>query len=306
MVNELTNPDLEIKINDWVIPNPILVSPGTIGFTNSLIKRALRSGVGGVFTDPISQSKNEEIGNPTTVAITGGFITTRQKNSLEITELKDEIINLNDDLKRVIVSIDSEQKLNQIKKIISSFENLPIGGFNIIFNREKQDKEKHEENIEKKRSLFKELRNITKKTIIVSFQYDEREIKKIGKICEETGINAIVINITPDGMLIDIENRIPILSSKNGKIIGNSVKPIGVNTIYFLYKEVNIPLIVCGGIMTGEDAIEYILAGATGVQIDAGLSNGFSIFVEIENSIFKYLKNHNLNSLTKIIGGAHG
>ena len=119
MVNELTNPDLEIEINDWVIPNPILVSPGTIGFTNSLIKRALRSGVGGVFTDPISQSKNEEIGNPTTVAITGGFITTRQKNSLEITELKDEIINLNDDLKRVIVSIDSEQKLNQIKRYLT-------------------------------------------------------------------------------------------------------------------------------------------------------------------------------------------
>ena len=58
--------------------------------------------------------------------------------------------------------------------------------------------------------------------------------------------------------------------------------------------------------MTGEDAIEYILAGATGVQIDAGLSNGFSIFVEIQNSIFRYLKNHNLNSVTEIIGGVHG
>jgi dihydroorotate dehydrogenase (NAD+) catalytic subunit len=98
----------------------------------------------------------------------------------------------------------------------------------------------------------------------------------------------------------------PVLSNKVGGYSGKAIKPIGVRCVYDISKNVNIPVIGVGGITTGEDAIEYILAGASAVQIGSAIYyRGMNVFQKICNEIEIWMKQHSYTKLSDLIGAAH-
>ena len=112
----------------------------------------------------------------------------------------------------------------------------------------------------------------------------------------------VAIN-TVRGMAINLENHMPILSNLVGGYSGPGIKPIGVRAVYEISKEVNIPIIGCGGIICGEDLIEYILAGASAVEIGSAIYyRGTDVFRKISKESSEWLHKHGYNSLKEIIG----
>jgi dihydroorotate dehydrogenase (NAD+) catalytic subunit len=106
-------------------------------------------------------------------------------------------------------------------------------------------------------------------------------------------------------MVIDIENRIPVLSNKVGGLSGKSIKPIAVRSVYEISENVGIPVIGCGGIFCWEDAIEFMLAGASAVQLGSVIAcQGMRIFGTITRGIKRYLERKNL-TLLEVRGLAH-
>ncbi|AAT42760.1 dihydroorotate dehydrogenase [Picrophilus oshimae] len=117
--------------------------------------------------------------------------------------------------------------------------------------------------------------------------------------------DALVLINTLKAMKIDINARMPVLSNIYGGLSGRSIKPVGIRYVYEVSRELKIPVIGVGGIENYEDAIEYIMAGASAVEIGTGIyRHGKKIFSEITNGILNFMKENNIESLSEIRGCA--
>ncbi|WDP90261.1 MAG: dihydroorotate dehydrogenase [Desulfobacter sp.] len=132
------------------------------------------------------------------------------------------------------------------------------------------------------------------------------DIAAIAKACEEAGADAIcAINTAGPGMIIDIESQMPVLDFKKGGLSGPMIKSIAVRCVYDIYKAVSIPIIGLGGITTGKDAIEIIMAGASLVGMGTAVRyRGITAFNKVNKEIDDWLAAHN-TTMDEIRGAAH-
>ena len=133
------------------------------------------------------------------------------------------------------------------------------------------------------------------------------DIGAIAKACEDGGADAIcAINTAGPGMVIDIESRMPVLAFKKGGLSGPMIKPIAVRCVYDIYRAVKIPIIGLGGITTGEDAVEMLMAGASLVGMGTAVRyRGMTVFNQVNKELETWLSAHN-TTLEQICGAAHG
>ena len=142
--------------------------------------------------------------------------------------------------------------------------------------------------------------------VFVKISPNLADVTKIAQSAERGGADAIVAINTLKAMKIDIETRRPILSNKIGGYSGKAIKPIGIRCVFEIYKKVNIPIIGVGGISTGEDVIEYIMAGASAVQIGSAVySREINVFKKICIEIKNWMKTNNYKKLDELIGVAN-
>ena len=107
-------------------------------------------------------------------------------------------------------------------------------------------------------------------------------------------------------MKIDIELKMPVLSNKIGGYSGKAIKPIGIRSVFEIYEHTSVPIIGVGGVTDGKDAIEYIMAGASAVQIGTGVySRGIDVFKKICNEMEEWMKKHQYSSIEELRGVAH-
>jgi dihydroorotate dehydrogenase (NAD+) catalytic subunit len=132
------------------------------------------------------------------------------------------------------------------------------------------------------------------------------DIKEIAHAAEKGGADAITAINTASGMAIDIDTRSPILANKIGGISGPALKPIAVRCVYEIYEEVKIPIIGTGGVTFGKDAIEMIMAGATGIGIGSAVYyRGNEAFKKICKEMDTWMKKNKVKNLNEIRGIAH-
>lgn len=147
----------------------------------------------------------------------------------------------------------------------------------------------------------------TNKPIIVKLSPNVTSIVEIAKAVEEAGADAINMgNTLGPGMVIDTHFRKPVLANKMGGVSGPAMKPITVKNVWQIYQNTNLPIIATGGVLTGNDAIEMILAGATLVGVGSGVYyRGIDIFQKINTEIQAYMEKEGVKDLNQLIGGAH-
>jgi dihydroorotate dehydrogenase (NAD+) catalytic subunit len=130
-------------------------------------------------------------------------------------------------------------------------------------------------------------------------------LMQIVQAAEKTGADAIVAINTVKAMKIDLETKHPVLANKTGGYSGKAIKPIGVRCVYDIAQAVDIPIIGVGGITTGEDAIEYFMAGASAVQIGSAVYyRGPDVFKSVCEEIKTWMKNHGYTTIKELIGAA--
>ena len=145
----------------------------------------------------------------------------------------------------------------------------------------------------------------TDKPVYVKLSPNVTNIVEIAKAVEEAGADGLVMINTLLGLSLDLEKRKPILANVTGGLSGPAVKPVALRMVYQVYKEVNIPIIGVGGISTAEDVLEFLLAGASAVEIGtANLVNPF-ICKEIIEDLPRAMEKYGFINIRKIIGGAH-
>ncbi|MBQ3547098.1 MAG: dihydroorotate dehydrogenase [Clostridia bacterium] len=154
-------------------------------------------------------------------------------------------------------------------------------------------------------AVTKAVKKVTDKPVIIKLSPNVTDIVEIAKACESEGADGISLINTLLGMKINLKTKKPVLANKMGGFSGPAVKPVAVRMVYQVYDAVKIPIIGMGGVMTAEDVIEFMLAGATAVQVGAAnLVNPFACR-DIINMLPKTMEKYGIKDLNDIIGGAH-
>jgi dihydroorotate dehydrogenase (NAD+) catalytic subunit len=187
------------------------------------------------------------------------------------------------------------QKLEQLKDIKAielniSCPNVKAGGMAFGINRKSA------------RDATRAVRDVCTKTLIVKLSPNVTSIADMARVVEDEGADAVSLVNTFLGMAINAETRKPILGTITGGLSGPAIKPIALRMVWDVYKAVKVPVIGMGGIMNTADAIEFILAGSTAIQVGTANFIDPAVSVKILDGIEEYMQRHQISSIEELIG----
>ncbi len=152
------------------------------------------------------------------------------------------------------------------------------------------------------KEVTSKVRKVLNKPLIVKLTPNVSNIAEIAKGAEDGGADGVSLINTLLGMKIDIEKRKPVLANNTGGLSGPAIRPVAVRMVYEVAQAVNIPILGMGGIVNGEDAIEFMLAGASAISIGAGNFQDPYTSINTIKQIEEYMEKHNIENISDIVG----
>lgn len=151
-------------------------------------------------------------------------------------------------------------------------------------------------------SVVKAVRKVWPRTMIVKLSPNVTSIADIAKACEAAGADSVSLINTLMGMAVDIEKRRPLLSIRTGGLSGPAVKPVALRMVYDVAHAVKIPVVGLGGIMNARDAIEFIMCGATAIEIGTANFIDPTVTIKVRDGINRWLDDHHIKDVNEIVG----
>ena len=271
------------------------------------IKRILSSGAGGIVTKSIGLKEKKGYPNPTLIELEHGILNAMGLPNPGIKNFKEEISELKKIEKPIIASIYGSNA-KEFKELSKKMEEY--GAHAVELNLSCPHAKGLGLEIGSDKKLVKDIVSSVKKTIkipvFVKISSNMINLIEISKEIEKSKADAIVAINTVKAMKIDIELKKPVLSNIIGGYSGPAIKPIGIRCVYEIYKNTKIPIIGCGGIINGFDAIEYFMAGASAIEIGSAIYyREIDVFNKINNEIRQWMKKNKYINLKQLIGAAH-
>lgn len=303
---------LETAVGNLKLRNPLILASGVLGTSFSTLKRVYEAGIGAVVTKSIGPRSRSGNPNP---SVFGLHEIRSLINSVGLANpgykvFREDLDILIEENVQTIVSIFGENK-SEFLEVLNGLKDLPIQAFEINLSCPNTDKGGSQIGTDPDmvQDIISSLRKQTSIPIWTKLTPNVSDIVEIANAAIKGGTNALVAINTLNAMVIDIHTRMPILGYKRGGLSGAAIKPVGVRYVYDLYEQLGekVQIIGVGGITRGEDVIEYMLAGASAVQIGTALGVAYPENIVKFNlmKIEKYLNENQFSSITEIIGGAH-
>lgn len=289
------------------LENPTILASGILGYTVDSFRRVELEGAGAIVTKSIGLVPRDGYENPTIVQLNSGLINAMGLPNPGIDYYINEIIHAKDLLEiPLIVSVygyqPDEYAIIAKKAVNAGADAIEL---NVSCPHVKETGMEIGQNPKILTKVIKSVKKIISKPVIVKLSPNVSDIVAIGKCAVAAGADALTAINTLRAMAIDIETSQPILSNKIGGLSGPPIKSIAIRCVYELYENLKIPIIGCGGITNWKDAVEFILAGASAIQIGTGIaSKDLAIFKAINQGILKYLKKKD-RSISEIVGLSH-
>jgi len=297
--------DLTVKLAGLTLRNPTMLASGILGISSSLLSRVYEAGAGCVVTKSIGLDKRIGYSNPCILEVTGGYLNAMGLPNPGINQFLEELEELKGKNVPTIVSIfgEDEDKFAAIAHVV---EEKGAMGIELNISCPHAEVINIGQSPEITTRVIKTVRNAVSLPIFVKLTPNVTDIVEIACAAEAAGADGLTAINTVRAMAIDIHSRTPILGNRYGGLSGPAIKPIAIRCIYDIYEHVKIPLIGVGGITSWQDAIEFMLAGATAIQVGTGIRyHGLTIFKEICDGISNYLTEEQFSNLSEIIGSAH-
>lgn len=298
---------MTIQFLGKTLKNPMVLASGVLGNSKDILERVHENGCGLVTMKSIGPEPRDGHKNPTVIDLGQGMINAVGLPSPGYLNMKNEWQDLDKRDFPLIASVygGSVKEYQMVAEFVSS-KNPDFIEINISC----PNSEKHGMifgiNRQSSQDVVSAVKKVINVPLIVKLTPQAPDIGDIAKACEDAGADAIcAINTVGPGMVIDIESAMPVLAFKKGGLSGPMIKPIAVRCVFDIYKAVNIPIIGLGGITTGEDAIEIIMAGASLVGIGSAVRyRGIDVFQKVSDEMNAWLSHRNL-SIEDIKGAAH-
>jgi len=297
---------LSVDIDEITLRNPTMLASGILGISQSIFERLYDENIGGIVTKSISVEPMKGYPNPTIIPLSGGSYLNAVGLSNPGVNAFSEELSQNKNIPIFISLVGSSEK--DFAKMIKVFDSLNIIGYEINLSCPHVSKMGMEvgDDPEAVSKIVSTVRKNTKKPISVKVGVGSVDVIELARTAIDAGANIITAINTLRAMSIDVETMMPILSNRIGGLSGTAIKPIGIRCVYEISKNLKVPVIGCGGISTWQDVVEYMLAGASAVQIGSVLgSAGPGIFNNITKDLKKYIERKGIMKISEIVGIAH-
>ena len=297
--------DLKININGLEFKNPVLTASGTFGYGPEFEDFIDIGQLGGIIVKGTTLEHREGNAYPRMAETPSGMLNAVGLQNKGIDYFIQHIYpNIKKYNTNIIINVSGsklEDYLAVIEKI-NDLDRIPAIELNISCPNVKQGGMAFGTSCASAAEITKAARKVCNKTLIVKLSPNVTDITSIAKSVEAEGADSVSLINTLLGMAIHAETRKPVLSTITGGLSGPAVKPVALRMVWQVAKAVKIPIIGLGGIMTATDAIEFLLAGATAVQIGTANFIDPQISVKIVQGIEQYLARHKFTSVKEIIG----
>jgi dihydroorotate dehydrogenase (NAD+) catalytic subunit len=295
------------KLIGLKLASPTILASGILGYTGLSLLSVIEAGAGAVITKSMGLKPREGYPNPTVVQTSCGLLNAMGLPNSGINHFKEEIEQLKKIEVPTIISIYgySVEEFCSVAKTA-----VQIGADALELNVSCPHIERAGAEIGCDplllTNIVREVKKKVCKPIITKLTPNVTNISDLAKVVEKAGADAITAVNTFKAMAIDAETCRPILANKYGGLSGPAVKPMAMRCVYDIYRSVDIPIIGCGGISSWQDAVEFMLAGASAVQIGTAIAyKGIGIFDSVNMGIESYLKRKGFKNINEIVGLAH-
>ncbi len=301
--------DLSVDLGGIKLKNPTILASGVLGLDVAVLRRVTQGGAGAVTIKSLTSSPRKGHNNPILIeAAQGVFMNAVGYANKGIEHGVEEFKKWDGDTPLIgsIVASDADEFARLTEKI----QEAPIDALEIVLSCPHTPGYgllAGQGSPEATAAITKAVRNKTKLPLSVKLSPSIPAIGEVAKAAESAGADIINMgNTVGPGMRIDINRASPTLAFKIGGMSGPAIKPITIRSVYDLYQAVKIPIIATGGIMTGEDAIEAVMAGATAVGIGTGIYyRGLYVFKKVCEEIEEWIKKNKYKNLISLKGIAH-
>jgi len=295
-------PDISTEVGTIKIERPAMLASGILGISLDVFDRLYKDGAGAVVTKSLSKEPWEGYPNPTVVGVKTGYLNAVGLSNPGAPYFA-KMISLNKTVPIIVSLVGSIPE--DFVFMIKQFENVKILGYELNLSCPHVEKVGLEvgDDPELVHKIVKSVKSQSQVPVIAKVGLGSSDYLETVRIACESGVDAITAINTVRAMAIDVETTRPILSHKIGGLSGPAIKPIAVRCVYEISSKFDIPVIGCGGVSNWEDAIEFILAGASAVQIGSALVDKWvGVFSEINSGISKYMEKKNFSKIKEMVG----
>lgn len=297
--------NLNVKINDLLLKNPVMTASGTFGYGLEFQDFVPLNQIGGIIVKGTTLHPREGNDYPRMVETAQGMLNCvgLQNKGVDyfIEHIYPEIKNIDTNM-IVNVSGNSPEAYAETAARLDALEGIPAIEVNISCPNVKEGGMAFGVTCGGAATIVKAVRQHYHKTMIVKLSPNVTDISSIARACEDEGADSVSLINTLMGMAIDIEHRCPKLSIRTGGLSGPAVKPVALRMVNDVARSVRIPVVGLGGISTAEDAIEFLMAGATAIQIGTANFLDPQITIKVRDGINDWLDRHGCQSVSEIIG----
>lgn len=297
--------DLKVNIGKLELKNPVMTASGTFGYGPEYADFVELSEIGGVIVKGTTLNPRQGNDYPRMAETASGMLNCvgLQNKGVDYfcEHIYPEIKGIDTNM-IVNVSGSSPEDYAECAARIDALDNIPAIELNISCPNVKDGGMAFGVTCAGAASVVKAVRQRYHKTMIVKLSPNVTDIAEIARAVEAEGADSVSLINTLMGMAIDIEKRKPMLSINTGGLSGPAVKPVAVRMVWQVAKAVNIPVVGLGGICNANDAIEFMLAGATAIEIGTANFLDPQVTVWVKNGINEWLDSHGCKSVMDIVG----
>ena len=302
---------LEVEIAGLHLANPTILAPGVLGTSASLLARAARSGAGAVTTKTLTLLPRSGNPNPVVVELDVGLLNSMGLPNPGLESFLGEILafrslSLGCPLIVSVWAVDPEEASSMASAVWrAGADAVELNVSCPNASREEMDVVLGERFV---REVVEAVRRSVEAPIFVKLPPLHWGLTRLAEAAVDAGADVLVATNTLRGVAIDVWARRPVLSGVSGGLSGRALKPVALRAVYELYEEFGdeVQIVGVGGVQDWEDAVEYLLAGASAVEIGTGvLQGGLSVFRRVSAGIESYMREEGFRSVSEVVGAAH-
>ena len=298
---------LSVELARLRLANPTMLAAGILGLTSLSLKRTAEAGAGAVVTKSVGLKPRMGYANPTVVQTDCGILNAMGLPNPGIDYFAKEIHEAKTIGCPIIVSVYGFS-VEEFVEVAKKAEEAGADALELNVSCPHVEKTGSEIGQDPKllKTIVKVVKKEVNKPVFVKLTPNVTDIVECARVAEEGGADAITAINTVRAMAINAETAKPILGNKFGGLSGPAIKSIALRCVYEIYREVKVPVIGCGGVSDWRDVVEFMLAGATAVQIGTAIAfKGLEVFQSINKGIEAYLETRGYKNVREIVGLSH-
>ena len=296
---------LKVNIGELELKNPVMTASGTFGYGTEYADFIDLGRLGGIFVKGTTLEPRQGNDYPRMAETSSGMLNSVGLQNKGVDYFVDHLYpKIKDYDTHMIVNVSGSTIEDYVAcaEKLADLDKMPAIELNISCPNVKEGGMAFGTSCQSAAEVTREVRKVFPKTLIVKLSPNVTDITEIARVVEDEGADAVSLVNTFLGMAIDVESRRPKLSTITGGLSGPCIKPIAVRMVWQVYHAVRIPIIGMGGICNWQDAIEFILAGSTAIQVGTYNFVDPASSVKILEGIEAYLDRNHIASVNELVG----